>query len=178
MPTIPFPLPDGALSVYDALADVDAYASARGNADWAAAGEAQATAGTRAADWLNGLLWIGARAEKDQKDAWPRAGVKDAEGFTWNADEIPQAVLDAFCEMCLVFLRVGAGGMDDPMLPVSERERVSTSEKIDALSFSYSDEFATPLTRTSATGFPAVDGLIAGFLKNGSKYGPVEVHRG
>ncbi len=179
MPAIPESLPEGALSLYDALADVDKHAASRGVSAWGEeGGEEKGAAKTRAGDWLNGLPWRGSRAEKEQKDAWGRVGVKDDDGFTWEADELPPAVLTAFCEMCFVFLAVGMGKLPDPTAPVSERELSVTSETIDVLEFQYGEAFSSPLVRDSITGFPIVDALLAGFLRRNSRYGGVEVHRG
>ena len=179
MPRIPVPLPAESVSVYDALADVDAYAQIRGDTAWGGAGqESKRVASVRAAAWMNSLPWQGRRAAKDQKDAWGREGVMDADGYSWETDELPPSVRDAYCEMCFVFLAVGRDEMPDPTAPLSERDRETTSESIDVLSFRYGEKFALPLIQDPLTGFPVVDGLLAGFLRSNGKYGCVEVGRG
>lgn len=179
MPRLPDPFPPG-VSVYEAVADPDTYALARGVGDWTAADdEERSFARVKAADWLNALPWKGARVDKEQADAWPRIGVLDAEGVEWVANEMPPGVANAFCEMCFVFLAVGRGETPDPNMPVSERERVETGETIGPLSFQYSVGFKAPLVMgESATGYPVVDGLLAGLLRGVSGYGSVEIRRG
>ena len=179
MPIIPEVIPDN-MSVYTAMADVDAHAAARGVASWDGAGpDKQLVARMRASDYLNCLPWAWKRANKHQKDAWPMLDVVDTDGFAWEETEIPPRVLTAYCELCLIFVAVENGELPDPMAPISERERLETGESIDVLSFQYSNEFKTPLVLgESRTGFPVVDGLLAGFLKSVSKYGRVEVGRG
>lgn len=179
MPDIPATPPEGRISVYDAVADVDAYAVSTGNSAWAGATEDERRiARVRASIWLNGLPWKGQRAERDQVDAWGRTGVVDDDGYAWEADEMPQGVAAAFCEMCFVFLGAASGSNPDPFVPVAERGRVVTSERVDVVQFTYGDELAMPIVRDSRTGFPVVDGMLAGLIRSGGKFGQVEVRRG
>lgn len=178
MPILPSPLPQD-MSVYEVFADVDAYAATYGHAKWLEAdAEKQSVCKAKAAGLLNGFLYKGAKADKEQRDAFPRVGLADNEGHSWGDNEIPLGVISAFCELSVMFLAVLDEEIADPLAPVSERERVETSETIGPLSFSYGNEFKSPLARESVTGFPVVDGMLAGLLRNGSKYGSIEMRRG
>lgn len=45
--------------------------------------------------------WAGSKTEDDQVLAWPRTGLTYIDGSEVDASEIPQQVIDGFCEICL-----------------------------------------------------------------------------
>ena len=90
-------------NAYATLADADGWFAARGQAAWAAAGEAARSAALiRAADWLDGQFrFRGSRAEAGQSRAWPRTGVG---GSPLAAGGLPGPVRTAYFELTLALL--------------------------------------------------------------------------
>jgi hypothetical protein len=94
------------ISVVDATAYFDARLYA---AEWTAA-----TTGDKekslimAARQIDRLAFLGSVTATGQAMAWPRTGVTDREGRAISSTVVPQAVLDAQCELALATLR------DDP----------------------------------------------------------------
>jgi hypothetical protein len=101
---------------YASVAQIDAYHSARGNAQWVALTSTEKEqAARRACDYLTQMYhtkWKGARARYDQALDWPRIDVRlDDIGLgMFNAfvpyNTVPQQVINATAEMAL---RAAAG---------------------------------------------------------------------
>lgn len=51
------------------------------------------------------VIWKGRATNETQALAWPRVAVVDREGFAVNQDEIPQAIIDATCELARLLLQ-------------------------------------------------------------------------
>lgn len=49
-------------------------------------------------------VWRGNKTSVEQELAFPRSGLFDASGAAVASDDIPQAVFDAFCELCLALV--------------------------------------------------------------------------
>ena len=90
-------------NAYATLADADGWFAARGQAAWAAAGEARRSAALiRAADWLDGQFrFRGSRAEAGQPRAWPRRGFGSGAS---TAGTLPGPVRTAYFELALALL--------------------------------------------------------------------------
>lgn len=83
---------------YAAVATVDAYATARGWADWTGTTAVKEAAIREATVYLDqSYNWKGAIVAETQALAWPREGVTDREGR--EVTGLPQRVVDACCEL-------------------------------------------------------------------------------
>lgn len=113
----------------------------------------------RAMRWLESEYrnrWKGTRADIDQALAWPRVGVQDQDGYTIDADVVPQAVKDAVC-LAAERESAGVGTLD----PDQERGGMVTQETIGPLSVSYAK--GAP----AGTTFPAITNLLTGLTRGG-----------
>jgi hypothetical protein len=90
---------------YATLLQADAYAEARGWADWTGEDELKERALRRAVEWLDaGYLtrWPGRRANgRAQRREWPRIEAVDASGDDVDAATIPDEVVAAQIEAAL-----------------------------------------------------------------------------
>lgn len=105
--------------------------------------------------------WKGTRANEDQSLDWPRSDVEDSDGYCIDDDVVPQAIIDAQCELAL--RGVSAELLSD--VSASSASIVSESKSVGSISKSvtYSGEKATQ------TSYPMVDNLLAPFLQDGAR---------
>lgn len=131
-------MPDGANS-YATIEICDQWQAERGSTVWPAGVEeklSKEAALIRAADYLNGLKWVGRKAAPGRIMAWPRIGASDADGYVVPPDSVPQAVVFAQCYLAgLAF-----DGKD--LQPLLERGGRIQSEKVDDLNTTYFDDAA------------------------------------
>lgn len=60
---------------------------------------------SRSSKYLDRMVqWEGQRVDQDSGMRWPRSGVYDADGFEIADDVIPQALIDAVCEMAMYLM--------------------------------------------------------------------------
>lgn len=109
--------------------------------------------------WLSNLLWLGARTDATQALSWPRTGVTnvdDPDENEFDADEVPQQVKDATCELAI--LMVAAGTTDLAAAPATDG---IVRRKVDVLETEYAPSYgrATDIDR-----FPTVTRLLVGLL--------------
>jgi hypothetical protein len=97
---------------YTALADADAYFTARGIATWTGTDAVKEQALRRATTYLDNQYrsrWVGVRVNETQSLAWPRQGrcgavLYDSDDFQIAADAIPVQLRDACIEVALLTL--------------------------------------------------------------------------
>ena len=101
---------------YVSLADAVAYMADRLYADaWDSATDAQRTkALIMAATALDSQNWKGSITSDDQAMAWPRTGVYDREWREVDSATVPQAVVNAQCEIALGILTEDPADARDP----------------------------------------------------------------
>ena len=129
-------MPEGADS-YCEVGFADLYLRARGFGDWPQDGERTAekeSALIRAADYLNGLHWIGRKAEGGRVMAWPRAGAYDKDGYEIDPDVVPEAVKAANAHLARLVLT----GTD--LQPILERGGKIQSETVGSLATTYFED--------------------------------------
>lgn len=116
----------------------------------------------RATAWLDASYrsrWPGTRVYgRDQRLAWPRSGVTDADDEEIAEGEIPQEVLDAAAEAAVRELA-------SPGSLAPDLERGGAIRRVQAGSVSV--EYAS--TATAGTTFSLIDGLLAGLLVGGGE---------
>lgn len=99
-------------NTYATIAVADAYHAERGNASWPetpavnpeaiiAKKEAALIKATGFIDGVGAGHWRGKRSKLDQRLAWPRKDVVDADGYPIDDDELPFALQYATCEAAL-----------------------------------------------------------------------------
>lgn len=92
---------------YASATEADAYFSARGVATWVGTVAAKEAALIRGASYLDRRYygqWIGVRTEDAQSMAWPRSWTVDADGYSYDADEIPTRLKEANFEAALLVI--------------------------------------------------------------------------
>lgn len=142
--------------------EADTYFSARNSAVWPASGDepdanlAQKEAALiRATDYLNTLVWLGAKKVWDWPVCWPRIGVPmpgESDETDIPDNVIPLPVKRACIELAGLFY-----GGTDPLAAVEHGGRVQ-SETVGPISISYFDDASVE------TYYPAVGGLLASLL--------------
>lgn len=140
---------------YATLAEYTARAAAMG---WSLAGTDAANEVNlrRAAVVLDMMAWAGQRQYSTQAMAWPRLGMPYVDGWSVDADTVPQAVKDAQCELAYLI----QGGAD-PLATVdgvvsSTRSKVGPIEKETAY-----------LGGKATARYPGVDRLLRPYLAGG-----------
>ncbi len=91
---------------YISVADADTYFGARLYATtWTGAASTDKEKALRmAAKALDRESYVGIISDPNQVQAWPRTGGADLEGRIIDAAAIPQAIIDAQCELALRYL--------------------------------------------------------------------------
>lgn len=92
---------------YATQAEADAYFTARGIAAWTGSAADKEAALIRGASYLDRRYygqWVGVRTDDSQSMAWPRSWVVDADGYSYDADEIPTRLKEANYEAALLTL--------------------------------------------------------------------------
>jgi hypothetical protein len=92
---------------YADVSDSNSYHETRLHSDdWTNAGsEDQEAALVWATSLLDDLVdWNGRKWKEDQALDWPRSSVMTDEGYSVDVDEIPQAIVDATCELARTLL--------------------------------------------------------------------------
>lgn len=147
---------------YVTLAEARAYAAKRGlsfpaSPDGDAAGEA---ALVNACDYLETLDWRGTKTEGDGPLAWPRTDVVLDDGTEIAADEIPQKLKDAQCQLAVE----AAAGTD--LQPSGTGQEV-IREKVDVLEV----EYAPGSGGTVTPQFNKAMAMLAPYLESGGGFG-------
>ena len=87
------------------------------------------------ARWLDAtfqLLYVGHRFTKSQAMQWPRGSGKYNDGWDIDADEMPQSLLDANCEMALRFIEDTTGHDTSRLMPDQANPALIQREKLKA----------------------------------------------
>lgn len=100
------------------VADVDLYHGQIGTADWIGDETVKEQAIRRASRWISETFpWRGTRVKgRDQRFAWPRYSVVDAEGYSVAANVIPREVREAVAEAAVREL-VDPGSLSPDFVP-------------------------------------------------------------
>lgn len=116
----------------------------------------------------NGYTWAGYPTNQTQALAWPRYVNILVDGWPVDSDTIPQAILDAQCEMAY---RISLGATPYADLDGGAVKR----EKVDVIETEYAQG-----TERDRVAFPAVDALVGPYVtgKVGGKSGSLRVARG
>lgn len=107
---------------------------------------------------LDRQRWVGTKTASDQGLMWPRTGITDAAGTAVDSTTVPQAVLDATCELALSLI---------------EDQSVQTQPNTGS---NISEIQAGPVnvkffaTRTSGAKFPVIVHELIGSYLSGSSY--------
>jgi len=91
---------------YISLADANTYIASHGNSTtWSAATDASKEEALRIATQYIDLKYedrfVGIKASRDNALCWPRIGVIDADGYSYNSNEIPLRLTYAVAEAAL-----------------------------------------------------------------------------
>jgi hypothetical protein len=91
---------------YVSVADADSYnENHEASTDWSGATQADKEKALRLATQYLDLKfygkWKGVRTSEEQALAWPRVGVSDYDGYSYDSDEMPQVLKDACAELAL-----------------------------------------------------------------------------
>jgi len=91
---------------YLSVAAADTYHADHGDSsDWSGASDASKEKALRVAtqylDVKYDGRWQAVRSNEDQVLDWPRDGVVDPDGYTYDSDAMPQCLLDAVAELAL-----------------------------------------------------------------------------
>lgn len=145
-------------NAYISEADADTYHSLRGNAAWAAASSADKQAAivraTFAIDGTYRRKFAGKKASATQPLEWPRSSAKDANGYTFDDDALPPALVNATAEAALIEL--GEAGalsasytsglrMNREKVDVIEVEQEFGSEYTGKVSYSVIEQYLSDL---------------------------------
>jgi hypothetical protein len=145
-----------ASDTYGTLVEADAYWTARQAADWAPTEAAKEYALRKAAQYLDNVYrgrWKGLKVNREQALAWPRSYAIDSDGYSVEADTIPQELKNAQFEVALLYI----AGTD----PLATVDRAVKSEQVGELSVTYMDSAAL------VAQYPAVTNWLTD-LVNGS----------
>lgn len=114
--------PSGAAAnSYLTVAVAQAYFDGRRNADaWtSAATSAREQALVMATSRLDRVLWLGRKSQSTQRLEWPRAGVVDRAGVSYDSAVAPRPIQEATCEVALDLLVNGDPDTNDALAGVS-----------------------------------------------------------
>ena len=165
-------MPEGANS-YASIADADAWQAARGSQTWPPADpdgqdgqEALKEAALiLAADYLNGLKWVGRKAAPGRIMAWPRLEAFDLDGYSIAANAVPEAVKAACCYLA----GLAYDGTD--LQPILERGGRIQSRSVGKLSTSYFQD--APGRDVFSALADLLSGLAADFSAPGAISSPI-----
>ncbi|THD46647.1 hypothetical protein ERD95_15770 [Enterobacteriaceae bacterium ML5] len=132
---------------YASVNDLTQFAASRGY-DVPADNDECAKLLFQALDYLNGLNWMGARADPNQPLAWPRMGVY-IDGERLPHDVIPGQLIQAQCRLAVE--------AQDGLLDGSFTKGITT-ETAGKVSVQFADDASGELY------FPWLDGLLRGLL--------------
>lgn len=110
-----------------------------------------------------GGRWIGTRANETQGLDWPRTAAADQDGYAIDDDAIPQAIIDAQCELAL--RAAGAALTSD--VSTSVAEIASESKSVGSISKSVTYVGSKP----TQTRYTVVDRLVSPFVYSGTELG-------
>jgi hypothetical protein len=123
-----------ASDTYGTLVEADAYWTARQAADWAPTEAAKEYALRKAAQYLDNVYrgrWKGLKVNREQALAWPRSYAIDSDGYSVEADTIPQELKNAQFEAANI---IAAGTALEATI-----DRAVQSETVGELSVTYMD---------------------------------------
>lgn len=144
-------------NAYVSVATADAYFTERGDTTWTGSDATKQGAIIKATQFLDAsYVFTGVLRFDTQALSWPRAYATDKDGRALEADEVPQRVKDACCELALYAL----GASLAPNIVGTDRvARVKAG--------SAEVEFETG-ARDVGTRFALVDRLLAGLTTGGA----------
>jgi hypothetical protein len=82
-----------------------------------------------AMDYIESLEFIGDQYTEDQALVWPRSGAVKKKHWTYDTNEIPQALIDGLCEVALA---IDAGNS-----PIANIDRTTIREKVGPVEVEY-----------------------------------------
>jgi len=147
---------------YGTLAESDAYFAARESGNWDGSNEHKEMALRKAATYLDNVgrgKWKGIRTNRDQARAWPRSYAIDSDGYSYEADTIPDVLKYAQFEAAKII----AGGTELE----TTLSRAVKSEQVGPLSVTYMDGAALQAQYPQVTNWLS-DLVNGGFGNNGS----------
>ncbi len=146
----------------------DAYSSDYGApAEWENATTARKQEALRVGTaWLDhayGGRWKGYLVDDDQSLDWPRSGVYDPRGRSYDSNEIPNRLKQALCEVAIRFLQ------GDELYPDVDPDSIGvTSESVQVDVITVSTSYAG--VRRTIPSFPQVDSLLRGLTHGGGRF--------
>jgi len=151
--------------IYGDLAGFKSWADDRGRVYPVTSGadDQISAALVRATDYVDGRYrgrWRGIKADADQSLAWPRAKVRDEDGYLLPGDAVPVRVEYAAYEATLRFL---AG---DDLQPDLERGGAVTKTRDKAGPVETETEYSASAPARAA--ITAIDDLLAGLIRGGN----------
>lgn len=149
---------------YISLSDASSYVADHGNSStWSAAADASKEEalrlGTQYIDLKYGNRYIGRKATRDQALCWPRLTVVDADGYSYDSNEIPNCLKQATVEAAL---RVIEG---DDLLGVVENPGTIKREKT-ALPGPLSEEIEYVGGKSQVPYYPKIGALLRPIIKS------------
>lgn len=148
-----------ASDTYGTLAEADAYFTSRGIAEWTGTDTAKEQALRKATTYLDSAYrsrWKGLRVSRDQALAWPRSYAIDSDGYSIEADEIPDELKSAQFEVAILYI----AGTD----PLATADRAVKSEQVGDLSVTYMDSAAL------VAQYPAVTNWLTDLVKGSTAF--------
>ena len=116
---------------YGTLAEANAYFASRQSTGWTGSDTDKEMALRKAASYLDNKFrtrWKGVKVSLLQSLAWPRAGVKDSDGYLLPVDSIPQRVKNAQFEAANIIL--GGTELEATINPPVKTEKVGPIEVV------------------------------------------------
>ncbi|MCW2309719.1 DnaT-like ssDNA-binding protein [Rhodobium gokarnense] len=146
---------------YGSAAEADAYFTARAITTWTGTDAAKEAALIRGCDYLEGKYrgrWEGLATTEAQSLSWPRGYICDVDGYSIDADTVPNKVKYANFEAALLILT----GAD--LEPALERGGAPIMERVKAGPVETETEYSAGAPARSV--FTKIEGLLVGLVKN------------
>lgn len=139
---------------YVSLSEADAYWELRNDTQWSGLSDDAKTASlVRAAQYMDFTYrWVGDRYSATQAMTWPRVVFWDRDGRAMYANEVPQRVKDAQCELAR------EDAVNGPLGAPQDRAGRVQNETIGPLSVTYFQD--APADKS----FPLVERIIADLI--------------
>ena len=140
-------------NVYATLAFLDSYHERMGNTAWEE-GEGQEEAMYRAMAWLESRPWNGIKSAYTNPLAWPRLNCYTRDGYLVPSDEVPDQVVNAFCEASLI----------EHVAPGALRPSLDRGGQISSVSISGAVSVTYSGNAPAATVYSTIEGLVSQFV--------------